>query len=344
VKLVMTLIVRDEADVVDAQLAFHLNTGVDLVLAIDHRSQDGTTEILQTYERGGYLRLLREEGEQTHQAEWMTRLARLAAVEHGADWVFCSDGDEFWSSPYGGLKELLEPVPRRYGVIRGAWRHFVARPDDGSFFAERMVVRTVPSDLPASAFHYQVKVMHRAHPQVSVLGGNHDAVVPGLAPLRGWYPIEVLHFPIRSRQQFARKYRYWRQATELDPMAHPLRPIAADAVAAPDAAYESRVVDGDALDRGLADGTLALDTRVRDALRLWRQEGRPGFVVDARPPDLRLQGPDEEAAFVREVAALAERDASEKLAGQVERLEQRLAVLERSPEARVRARLEGPSL
>ena len=62
VKLVQTLVVRDEADIVDAQIAYHLNAGVDFVLATDHDSRDGTTEILESYERQGVLRLFRERG------------------------------------------------------------------------------------------------------------------------------------------------------------------------------------------------------------------------------------------------------------------------------------------
>ncbi len=56
-KLVMTLLVRDEADIVDAQIAFHLHAGVDFVIATDNRSEDGTTEILERYERAGVLHL-----------------------------------------------------------------------------------------------------------------------------------------------------------------------------------------------------------------------------------------------------------------------------------------------
>ena len=83
-KLVMTLLVRDEADIVDEQIAFHLDAGVDFVVATDNRSQDGTTEILERYASEGDLHLIREPGEDLRQSEWVTRMARLAATEFGA--------------------------------------------------------------------------------------------------------------------------------------------------------------------------------------------------------------------------------------------------------------------
>ena len=80
-KLVLTLLARDEADVVDAHLAFHLNAGVDFVVATDNGSEDGTTEILERYERAGHLHLIREPGADMRQSEWVTRMARLAATD-----------------------------------------------------------------------------------------------------------------------------------------------------------------------------------------------------------------------------------------------------------------------
>ncbi len=163
-KLVMTLLVRDEADIVDAQIAFHLDAGVDFVVATDNRSEDGTTDVLERYAREGHLHLVREPGEDLRQSEWVTRMARLAATDFGADWVLNTDADEFWLPRGGDFRSLFAAVPARYGVVRGAWRNFVPRPDDDRFFAERMTARLCrPSFHPAPAEHpLQVRASCRA--------------------------------------------------------------------------------------------------------------------------------------------------------------------------------------
>ena len=71
--------------------------------------------ILDEYARDGRVVVLREEGDVLRQADWVTRMARLAATEHGADWVIPSDADEFWW-PRGGL---VPRDPRRgAGAVR----------------------------------------------------------------------------------------------------------------------------------------------------------------------------------------------------------------------------------
>ncbi len=48
----MTLLARNEADVVDAQIAFHLHAGVDFVIATDNASTDDTADLRAVRARG----------------------------------------------------------------------------------------------------------------------------------------------------------------------------------------------------------------------------------------------------------------------------------------------------
>ena len=116
----MTLLVRDEADIVDAQIAFHLDAGVDFVIATDHRSNDGTTEILERYERQGGLRLIRERDEEVRQSEWVTRMARLAANEHRADWVLNARRGRVLVAAGRLAEGRLRGHPRSLRRVRGA--------------------------------------------------------------------------------------------------------------------------------------------------------------------------------------------------------------------------------
>ena len=81
--VVLTLVLRDEADIVESQIRYHLSQGVDLVIATDHRSADGSTEILRRLEAEGRLHLICEEVDDFDQGGWVTRMARLAATEFG---------------------------------------------------------------------------------------------------------------------------------------------------------------------------------------------------------------------------------------------------------------------
>jgi Glycosyl transferase family 2 len=346
VKVVMTLLARDEADVIDAQIAFHLHAGVDFVIATDNRSQDGTTEILERYERAGVLHLLREDGDDMRQAEWVTRMARLAATDYEADWVLNADADEFWWPRGGSLAEVFAAVPERYGVVRGSWRHFLplASADPAKPFYERMTVRLCAPAHPGdktTIFHAHQKVAHRADPEVVVETGNHDVVGARLEPVRGWHPIEVLHFSFRSlaqlREKAVRDWRGW-SASDHGPTLHHVLVHEAQRDGRLAEYFDSLAVTEDALERGIDDGTLAVDTRLRDTLRALRSEdGRFRLPASGAPVQLPVPLPNvrDAAAYAAEKSVLVDIDGIVRAERRVDHLEERLAALERRPLSRV---------
>jgi hypothetical protein len=341
VKLVVTVLARDEADVVDAQIAFHLNAGADFVIATDNNSHDGTTEILQSYAGEGVLHLIHEPAEGLRQGEWVTRMARLAATDFGADWVINSDADEFWWPRGGSLKDVLAAVPKRYGIVNAFWRSFVPRPDDERFFAERMTIRLsqqAPINDPSSVYRPVTKVAHRADPQVQVGRGNHDLIGSRFRTLTTWHPIEVLHFPLRSRAQWRRKVELQGEAftkhIERAGTGYHLSAYSALRGGRIDEQYESKLVDKAAVERGLRDGALVLDTRLRDVLRALRLESGAEksrrFALPAELPHPLTLPPAtdaDEAAYAVEAAVLSEADAV-RVQRRLDAFEQRLHALE----------------
>ena len=328
----MTLLARDEADIVGDQIAFQLNAGVDFVIATDNLSQDGTTEILESYARDGHLHLIREHSPYLRQAEWITHMGRLAATDYGADWVLHSDADEFWWPRGESLKDVLSSIPERYGIVRALLRHFVPRPDDDSPFAERMTVRmsaAAPINDPRSLFRPNLKIIHRADPSVNVAIGAQRLIDSPFLPLRGWYPVEFFHFPVRSLEQCERKYAHQQVAPGQSPSPYydRVRGFLAEGRIAE--YYDSLVVDDEALERGLQAGSLVIDTRLRDALRTIHEK-QP--ITFPRPTVV------DDAAYAVDVAALGEADAV-RLQRRLDTLEQRLQTLERLPSVRIDRKL-----
>jgi hypothetical protein len=275
-KLVMTLLVRDEEDILRDHIDYHLNAGVDFVVATDHRSQDATTEILESYARSGVLRVVREEGEFARQGLWQTRMAREAATEHNADWVIHSDADEFWWPRGTSLKDAFEAVPRRFGVVYGLLQNFVPHPEGDGWFVERMTARlaeAAPINDPATPFRPVVKAANRGDPAVQVAEGSHQVFGAEGEVLRAWYPFDVLHFPFRSREQSARKYRKTWTGWERNLRGDLARARTASDLGRPNAMWDRIALDDATLQRGLGAGWLITDVRLRDAFR--RLRGKP---------------------------------------------------------------------
>jgi hypothetical protein len=203
-KLVMTLLVRDEADIVATNIAYHLAQGVDHIIATDNLSEDGTLDILEDFARRGVLSLVREAADTYDQHAWVTRMAREAACVHGADWVINGDADEFWWPRQGSLRDTFASLGVGTVALEAARYNFVvtdAAP--GEPFFRRMTHREVVS-LNRLGDPLPPKIAHRASPHVVVAQGNHEVAGIGEGEIQTGL-IDILHFPVRSHGQIVNK-------------------------------------------------------------------------------------------------------------------------------------------
>ena len=129
-RLILTLLCRNEIDIIESMIRFHLGHGVDFIVATDNSSNDGTRDCLMQYVQSGKL-LLIDQPESTHdQAVWVSAMAQIATEQLAADWLIHSDADEFWWPLNGNLKTTLQAVPAGIQALTVGRTNFLPPPRD----------------------------------------------------------------------------------------------------------------------------------------------------------------------------------------------------------------------
>lgn len=206
-RIVLTLLVRDEIDVIGSNLEYHLAEGVDHIIATDNGSQDGTQEVLAQYQSNGRVTVFDEPPLDFSQHRWVTRMARLAYVEFGADWVINGDADEAFIWRHGSLSEALRRIPPETLSLLANRIDFVPfeRPERQSPLIEMVYRKAVSLNLAGKVL--PPKVLHRGVPDVVIAQGNHGARSSHFPAPPAISDIEVFHYPARSYSQFESKVR-----------------------------------------------------------------------------------------------------------------------------------------
>lgn len=220
-RLVMTLLARDEVDVIEENILFHLDRGVDFIIATDNGSCDGTTEILAKYEKQGLLHLIHEPSRVLDQAAWVNRMGCLAFEKYQADLIFHCDADEFWYPRSGSLKCELLARPRADVLHANVVNILMRDRNGGEVFPEDAVYAAIkpyskdlrqPRNVDNTSFllfKYPSKVIYKLKKgYLPVVAGNHRIESDGKLPPfseRLSHDISVIHFPVRGMGQFARK-------------------------------------------------------------------------------------------------------------------------------------------
>ncbi|HUR73692.1 MAG TPA: glycosyltransferase family 2 protein [Sporichthya sp.] len=226
-KIVMTMMVRDEIDIIAAMVEHHLAQGVDLIIATDNASIDGTAEVLAAYEAAGKIELHHDPEHRKQQGVVVTRMARRAYTEHGADWVVNADADEFFVpvDTRLTLRAALERIPLELGAFTVGVVNLVGAPIERGSGIPRALWRDLRpvqalNDIGIHA-HPTPNALHRGDPDVTVSQGNHFVSIKSKGQPAPPVELQTLHLPWRSFAQLEAKVTAAGRAYAANPHLRP---------------------------------------------------------------------------------------------------------------------------
>lgn len=273
--LTMTLMVRDEGDIIRPMVEHSLAQGVDKLIVTDNGSVDGTAEYLDDLARGDdRIDLRHDPVHKKQQYQVVTGMARDAKTRYGADWVINADADEFWLpvAPGATLADVLSELSPAVRTAQVAVWDMTGAPAWEGSGLHRLVYRDVRDldTLRSKGLHAHStdNVIHVGDEGVEVAQGNHFVNLKPGAPVPPELRVEVLHLPWRSWAQFERKVSNAGAAYDANPNLQPspnhhgMREYLRWKVGVLLATYVLRHPDGEALDEGIESGALIPDHRL----------------------------------------------------------------------------------
>ncbi len=275
--IAMTMMVRDEADIVGTMIEHHLAQGIDLFLVTDNGSVDGTREILEAFAADGRIELAHDPRHLKQQHAVVTQMSREAA-RRGAVWVLNADADEFWVSKTPGrtIKDELATIDPAIGAFEVPVIDMTGAGADAGTGLQRLIYRDHRPDelLHELGIHAHATpdVAFVAREDVEVAQGNHFVNIEPHGSLAEGQGLEVYHFPWRSLAQFARKVENAGRAYEASPHLRPsanhhgMRDYRRFQDGLLRTSYIARHPSAEELAEGLARGWFVEDRRIADAL------------------------------------------------------------------------------
>jgi len=230
--IVMTILVKDEIDIIEANIRTHAKLGVDAFVVMDNNSTDGTREKLDELAKEFEITIIDEKG-LYNQAKWMKKLSSTAKNKYNPKWVINNDADEFWiPKDNRTLKEILDNTS---GAVLTCQRYNMVLDEsvsNGNFFdAEYHVHNPVyyrketqlTQDYPSIVLSkIGPKVITDPKGLLIIRGGNHKALHlrnlwdywRSYDKIKRFPYIEVFHFVIRSWEQFEKHIKIRKRLLE----------------------------------------------------------------------------------------------------------------------------------
>lgn len=267
-KLVMLFLVRDEADIIDFNIQYHLSQGVDFFVATDNRSSDETTNILEKYNRKGLLHLINEPGDYI-QEKLCSKMASIAYKDHKADWIISNDADEFWVPKDGSLKQVFMNVPFWCPAVVVNRFNFIPSKEENELFYNRLTIREKTSLNPRGNRRLPPKVAYRGRRNVSISVGNHKINGNRFKRIlsKEISSIDILHFPFRSYEQYEKsvinKGTEWAKRQKHNMKGELLKLYKEGKLMD---YYNNKILNEKEIEAGLKSGRFIIDDRIKNKL------------------------------------------------------------------------------
>ena len=280
-RIVLITMPYDQVDIVEDFLDWHLGLGIDLILALDGGSADGTRDILERYARTTRVVWIPLPERDMTKYSIADELAGMARDRYEADWIIYCDVDEFVCTRGKSLRTVLAESERDGITLLTLPRRTMTGPliPPGRRATEVLTLRidrtVVPTTEQLSSWDFPVPfaflevgghVAVRAAAIASFASGMHSAIVTwGTSATSDLY---ILHYAIRGYEELLQKVRnsekwladnphllppwgwHWRRWIHLE-KAGRLRED-----------FERQFVSPERANELVADGTCAVDTTV----------------------------------------------------------------------------------
>lgn len=218
-RLLMTLVCKDEIDIIESNIRFHIAMGIDGIIVTDNGSTDGTRERLQKLKQEGLILEIIDEKKVGHlHSIFVNKMMNIAIHKYKADWVINADADEFYFSKTLNLKDQLPPRNSNINVLKiySNWVFPLEEQNnviDNIYFVKRAVTeyekkkyQIVENDATRYFMDNEAcpKTIIRTKGFIDIFDGNHYAKMKNYCEINP-AGITLYHYHTRSYEAFEKK-------------------------------------------------------------------------------------------------------------------------------------------
>jgi len=192
--------IKNEADIIETFVRYHLNF-IDEMIIFEDNSSDDTYEILSKLKKENLpIHVFRNTKEHSEQQNVINIAFNKAIYDYGADLVVTLDTDEFLVSSTGGNpREILESLDDdKYYKVH--WRTYLPNLDSGRFSLDDLI--TIRDPRIDSSLFKSIIPRNLCKKYDFLIGkGNHYLTGKENIPFEVSKKLRIAHIPIRSKEQ-----------------------------------------------------------------------------------------------------------------------------------------------